>query len=81
MLSCDRDDDGFLRSHRQGARCYVWCVAVGAAVAPVATRRGRFAIYRLGGCRRKSPNKDGLPRGRWPSGNMPCKFENNSSRF
>ena len=46
----------------------------------------RSTIYRLGGVCRYCPHSyDGLPRGRWPSENMPCKldeilhFKSNSS--
>ena len=35
----------------------------------------RYTIYRLVGGRRWCPNSDGLPRGRWPSGNMPYKLD------
>ena len=36
----------------------------------------RFTIYRLGGgCRQCPRSYDELPRGRWPSENMPCKLD------
>ena len=34
----------------------------------------RSTINRQGDCRRECPNTNGLPRGRWASGNMPCQL-------
>ena len=50
-----------------------WSVGVGAAGAPVAIRRGsRFIASAV--VVDKYQTADGLPRGRWPSVNMPRQF-------
>ena len=69
--ACDRHD--FFSGATTGVRCAMVCIR-GRGCCP-GRHPLRFTIYRLVWDRRQCPNGDGLPRGRWPSGNMPCKLD------
>ena len=72
LKNCDCDRHDFFWGATAGVRCalVLWSVGVGAASAPVAIRRGwRFIASVV--VVDEAQTADGLPRGRWPSVNMP----------
>ena len=69
LKNCDCDRHDFFKAPPPGY-AVLWSVGVGAAGAPVAIRRGSRFIASVVVVD-KAQTADGLPRGRWPSVNMP----------